>query len=417
MRWPLTGFWRQPDFAKLWSGQIISAVGSHVTGTALPLTAILVLAASPVQVGVLAALAALPVLLIGLVAGVWVDRLRRRPILIATDLGRAAVLALIPLFALTRALHIELLYAVAFSVGVLTVFSEIANQAYLPTVVPRENLVEANSAMGASESLAEIAGPPLGGVLVQWLTAPCAILFDAVSFLVSATCVAFIRAPEPPPKWLKQRESIIREIGEGLSIVVRHPLLRALALGSATFNFFGNFIGALYALFIIRDLRLSPAAVGLLVGLGGVGALGGALLAGRLVRRFGIGLTITGSLAITGLIQLLLPFAGGPTWLAISMLAASQLLGDVWIAIYFIGELSVRQNAIPDRLRGRANASMQVLMQGLTPVGAVVGGVLGAAIGVRITILIGVLGISLAALTLFLSPIRTLREVPVAPGV
>jgi MFS family permease len=416
MRWRLSGLWRQPDFVKLWSGQTISQIGDHVTGTALPLAAILVLHASPLQVGALAALETAPILLLGLPAGALVDRWPRRPILIVTDLGRTAVLASVPLAAVLGLLRMEQLFVVAATVGALSVVSKVANQAFLPSLVAREQLVEANSALGASESVAEIAGPPLGGILVQALSAPIAILFDALSFVSSALSVALLRSPSTAPAPAKQRQSLRQEIAEGLRVVVTTPVLRALAGSSGTFNFFGSFIGALYSLFLIRDLRLSPALIGALVGLGGVGALFGAFLAGRAACRFGLGATLIGALMCGVGVQLLIPLAGGPRPLAVALLAAAQLLGDVGIAIYFITELSLRQAAIPDRLLGRANASMQVLMQGAAPIGALLAGVLAAAVGIRRTLLLAVLGMLLGALWLLFSPVRRSRTA-LAPSV
>jgi Na+/melibiose symporter-like transporter len=414
MKWRPAGLWRHRDFMKLWSGQAISKLGDHITGTALPLAAILALRASAFQVGALAALETAPILLVGLAAGAWVDRLRRRPILIATDLGRALALLAVPLAALLGLLRIELLYVVAAVVGAMSVFSTVAQQAFLPAMVSREQLVEGNSKLGASDSVAEIAGPPLGGVLVQWLTAPLAITFDAVSFLLSALLVGFIRAPEAAPSPVEQRQSLRREIGEGLRLVWAHPLLRALAGSQGTFNFFGSFIGALYALYLVQDLRLAPAVIGLLVGLGGVGALAGVLVVGPATRRFGLGATLIGALVGGVCLQLLIPLAGGPPTVVVTLLGAAQILGDVGIAVYLITEVSLRQAAIPARLLGRANASMHVLMQGVSPLGALLAGVVGMAIGVRRTLLLAVLGLFLAVLWLIFSPIRTLRE-PSAP--
>ena len=414
-RWRLTGLWRDAEFLKLWSGQTISRVGSHVTGTALPLAAIITLAATPAQVGVLSALGTLPVLLIGFFAGVWVDRARRRPLLIASDLGRAVILIMVPLAAVFHLLRMDLLYGVALLVGLLSVVSGVAGQAFLPTVVGREHLVEANSKLGTSDSLAEIGGPPLGGVLVQVLTVPFAIVVDAISFVISAGCIILLRTREPAPKPVEQHQSVLREIGAGLHIVLGNPLVRALVVAMALFEFFGNFIGTLYGLFAIRELRFTPAMVGGLVGLGGVGALVGSLVMGWFVKRIGLGPTIILGLSASGTLGLLIPLAGGPLPLALSMMGASQLFGDVWIAMFLIGEASVRQSAIPDAMLGRATASTQVLMRGLAPVAALLAGVLGAVIGVRTTLLIGVSGLLLAAVTMLFSPLRTLREAPAAP--
>ncbi len=408
----VTTLWRHPDFVKLWTGQTISKFGSHITGVALPLTAVLTLKATPVQMGVLTALGSLPVLLIGLPAGAWVDRLRRRPILITADIGRALLLLSIPIAAMLHALHIEQLYLVALLAGALTVFFDVADPAFLPAVVPSERLVEGNSKLGASDSLAEIAGPALAGGLVQWLTAPFAIAIDAATFIFSALSLSAIRAREPqPPRQPAAQQSIRGEIVEGLQLVLRHPLLRALAGTMATFTFFGNFIGTLYFIYLSNTLHVPAAAVGILIGLGGVSAFFGALVAAPLVRRLGVGKTLIASMTFYGCTGLILPLAGGPTPVVIGMLAAGQLIGDVAISIYLINDISLRQSVIPSSMLGRANASMQVLERGIGPAGALLAGILGgsALLGTRGTILIGVLGVIVSSLWLVFSPVRTLR--------
>lgn len=406
-----TTLWRHPDFVKLWSGQTVSKFGSHITGVALPLTAVLTLSATPAQMGVLAALGSLPVLLIGLPAGAWIDRLRRRPVLIAADVGRALLLVSIPVAALFHALHIEQLYVVALLAGALTVFFDVADPAFLPAVVPVEQLVEGNSKLGASDSLAEIAGPSLAGVLVQWLSVPFAIAIDAATFVFSALCLGAIRVREPQPARGAERQHIGREIVGGLHMVLGQPLLRALAGTMATFTFFGNFIGTLYTIYLLRVLHVPPAAIGVLIGLGGVGALVGALLAEPIVRRLGLGKTLIAAMIFYGCTGLVIPLAGGPTVVAIGMLAAGQLIGDVAIAVYLINDVSLRQSVIPSSMLGRANASMQVLARGIGPAGALLAGILGgnAVLGMRGTILIGVLGVIVSSLWLVFSPVRTLQ--------
>ncbi|MGZ3666611.1 MAG: MFS transporter, partial [Ktedonobacterales bacterium] len=404
--------WRHPDFVKLWTGQTVSKFGSHVTGIALPLTAVLTLAATPAQMGVLAALGSLPVLLIGLLAGAWVDRLRRRPLLIAADVGRALLLLSIPTAVLLHALYIEHLYLVAVLAGTLTVFFDVADPAFLPTIVPPERLVEGNSKLGASGSLAEIAGPSFAGVLVQWLSAPIAIAIDAATFIFSALCLGAIRTPEPRPARQAERQSIGSEIVEGLRVVLRQPVLRALAGTMTTFTFFGNFIGTLYMIYIVRVLHVSSAGVGVLIGLGGVGALMGSLVAEPVVRRFGVGKTLIAAMIFYGCTGLLIPLAGGPTFVAVGMLAIGQLIGDVAIAVYLINDISLRQSVIPSSMLGRANASMQVLERGIGPFGALLAGFLGGSLllGLRGTILIGVLGVIVSSLWLVFSPVRTLHK-------
>ncbi len=408
----LSGLWREPDFLKLWTGQTISKFGSYISSVALPLTALLVLSATPVQMGILVALEGAPVLLVGLFAGVWVDRLRRRPILIACDLGRALLLGSIPLAAALGVLRMEQLYLVAALAGILTVFFDIANQSYLPALVERERLVEANSKLGSSDSLAEISGPALGGALVQVLTAPFAIIIDALSFLGSALCLGAIHKPEVPPAPAEERQNVWREIVEGMGLVTRQPVLRALVGGMCTFEFFGGFFGTLYTLYAVRDLHLPPALVGALVGMGGIGALLGSLVVGRVVRRLGVGRALIGAMLFAASLQLLIPLARGPLALVVLMMAIPQVVGDVGWAVFLIGEVSLRQSVIPDRLLGRANASAQFFTRGVSPLGALLGGALGALIGARFTLLIAVCGILLGSLWLIFSPIRALREQP-----
>src|SRR6266487_1944464 len=357
MRQYRTGLWKNSDFVKLWLGQTVSHFGSGITGIALPLTAVLILAATPAQMGILGALDGVSVLVIGLLAGVWVDRVRRRPLLIAADLGRAFILSTIPLAALLGVLGIGQLYVVAALAGMLTVIFTVASSAYLPSLIPQELLVEGNSKLGMSDALAEIGGPAIAGPLVQLLSAPFAILFDALSFLFSACCLGLIHTPEPHPTTLEQRKSIWSDLIEGLRMVLKNPLLRAL-------------------------------------------------MAERVVRRFGLGKTVGIGLFMYGATGMLIPLAGGSVALALFLLFLSQLLGDASISIYFIAEVSLRQSLVPSNLLGRTNASMQFLSQGVAPLGALLAGVLGGIIGLRLTILIGVLGVMLAGIWLLLSPVR-----------
>ena len=412
MRGQFKGLWQQPEFMKLWAGQTISEFGSRITREALPYTAALVLAATPFQMGLLMAIGTAPVLIIGLLAGVWVDRLRRRPIMIMSDIGRAVILLFVPLAAIAGILKVEHLYIIAALVGILTVFFEVADQSYLPTLVSREHLVEGNSKLGATSSLAEIGGPPLAGLLVQLITAPISIIFDALSFVFSAFCIGTIRTVEPAPVPPEQRQKVWQEIAEGLRLVLRHPLLRPLAAASATHNFFGGFIGALYILFATTELNISPAFLGFCIAMGGVGAFGGAMLAGPAVKRFGLGTTLIAGLVISSLSLLLLPLASGPLVLIIAFVVISQVLGDAGSVVYLINATSLRQIVVPDHLLGRANASMHFLVGGVGPIGALIGGGLAELIGMRLTLLIGILGTLLAFLWIFFSPLRKLREQP-----
>jgi MFS family permease len=409
MRLRLTGLWRHSDFMKLWAGQTISLFGSHIGGGALRYTAILILGATPLQLSLLSAAQMLPMLLLGLLAGVWVDRLRRRPILIAADLGRGLLLLSVPLAYLLGVLRIEQLYLVAALAGALAIVFEVAYGAFLPSVVGRERLVEGNSKLGASDSVAEIAGPPAGGALVQLISAPLAIIFDAISFLASALTIGLIGAPEPAPVARRSQPSLRHDLAEGLRTVLQNPLLRALLGVGVTLNLFGNIIGTLYDLYLIRDLGMSPAIVGLTVGVGGVSALVGAFAAGPAVARFGVGPTLGGALALHITTAALLPLAHGP-W-ALPMIMAGQA-GDILFAIYFINETSLRQAITPQRLLGRVHATFRFVTTGAGLLGALLGGVLGELIGPRAAIAIGALGVCSACLWVFGSPLRRLRVAP-----
>lgn len=409
-----TGPWRHPDFVKLWLGRTASRFGSHIGSTALSLTAVLLLRATPAQMGLLAALGSAPSLVGAPLAGTWVDRLRRRPVLIAADIGRAALLTAIPLAALLGQLRIERLYAVAALAGLLTALFEAAEGAYVPALVPREELVEGNAALAAGDSVAEIGGQAAAGVLVQWLGGPAAVLLDAASCACSALCVGLIRVPEMPAAEPARREGVWREAVAGLRAVWADPLLRALAGNAAVSAFFGNFIGALYTLYAVRTLGVPVPLVGLLVATGGVGALAGAFAAGRVARRAGPGPALIGATLVGGGMQLLNPLAGGPLPLAVSvaMLGAAQLMGDVAYAVHAVVAVSLRQAAVPGRLLGRVTASMGAIVGAAAPLGALAGGALGGAVGPRPTLLLAACGILLAALPLLLSSVRALRELP-----
>ena len=399
------------NFALLWIGQTISEFGSRITREGLPLTANLVLGATPNEMGLLAAAGTLPMLLIGLLAGVWVDRLRRRPILIVADISRAILLGTIPLAAVLGVLRIEQLYLVAVLIGVLTVFFEVANQSFLPTLVQREHIVEGNSKLSASDSLAEIGGPALAGVLVQTITAPIAILFDALSFLASALCAGFIRVGEPAPTLTEERQNLWREIRAGLRLVLGNPLLRATTAASSVRAFFGGSFATLYGLYVIRQLGVTPAIYGLLVTMGGLGALIGALLASRIVRHFGLSATLIGAMLLSGGVSLMTPLAGGPKILVVGLLMTSQLVGDFGMEVYLINALSLRKSMIPNRFLGRANASANFLIGGMLSIGALLAGLLGGLIGMRLTLLIGAsAGLLLSSIWLIFSPIRRLGD-------
>jgi MFS family permease len=406
-----SGLWQHPDFMKLWAGQTVSEFGSRITREGLPLIAVTLLSATPEQMGLLTAIGSLPILIFGLMAGVWVDRLKRRPILIGCDLVRALILLSIPLAALTGQLSMSLILIVAALNSLLGLFFDVAYRSILPSLVKREQLVEGNSKLATTDSLAEIGGPAIAGLLVQWISAPMAIFVDAFTFLFSAVSVGMIRKAEPTPI-PEEQPNMLREIVEGLRIIALEPTLRVLVLGLATRSFFGNFIGTLYALYAVRDLGLSPALLGLTVSAGGIGALMGAVLAGRLPRRFGLGRTLVISLLIAGLMNLCIPLADGPIMLAAGILIIAQIVGDGAMMVYGVNEMSLRQMIVPGHVLGRTNASIGFLSEGIGPIGALIAGVLAGLIGARATLLIATLGILATAVGLLFSKVHTLKTHP-----
>jgi MFS family permease len=406
---PLGGLWRDAGFRNLWGAQTISLLGSQVTALALPLTAALALEATPAQMGLLGAAGAAPALLLGLFVGVWVDRRRRRPIMIAADLGRAALLLLIPAAALFGTLRIELLYAVALLCGALSLLFEVAYRAFVPALLPRERLVDANSKLELSRSAAEVGGPGLAGGLIGLAGAPLAVAADAISFLASALLLARLRAPEPAPT-LREHRSIREEIGEGLRVITGSPPLRALAGCSGVLILFSSLLEAVFVLYLTRELGLAPTLVGLIFASGNVGFLVGALLGERAARRIGVGPAIAGGLLLTGLGDLLVPLAGGPPAIVVALLLAAQFLFGCGLTIYNINQVSLRQALTPDHLQGRVSATFSLLLWSGAPLGALAGGALGELIGLRGALLLAAAGELAAALWLWRSPLRSLRE-------
>jgi MFS family permease len=407
------GLWRHSDFVKLWTGQTISQFGSQVSQLAIPLTGALALNASPAQMGLLGAFEFAPFLVLSLFAGVWVDRMRRRPILIIADVGRAVLLGSIPVAALLGILRIEQLYVVGLLAGVLTVFFDVAYQSYLPVLVTREHLVEGNSKLEVSRSVAQIAGPGIAGALVQLITAPMAVVVDALSFVASVVSLLFIHAPEPEPvRHDGKAGSMWAELREGLAVVLGNPLLRSIAGCTATSNLFGNAMQAIYVLYVTRELGLQPAVIGLIFAVMGPGALLGALLAGGLAKRLGLGTTIVGAIAVMGVSNLLVPLAGGPTFVLIGILMLAAFLAGVCNPVYNVNQVSLRQAITPDRVQGRMNASMRFIVWGTIPVGALLGGGLGQLIGLWPTLAAMAVCSLLAPLWLVFSPVRQLRVQP-----
>jgi predicted MFS family arabinose efflux permease len=409
-----TGLWRHRDFLFFWGGQSVSIFGALITNVALSFTAVLVLNASAIEMGMLRVASTLPGFLAGLAAGAWVDRLRRRPILIATDLGRALLLATVPLASLLGVLSMGQLFVVAFLAGTLTVIFEVAYQSYLPRLVAREQLVEGNSKLRATDSIAEVAGFGLAGVLVQILTAPIAILVDVATYLVSAVSLALIRTKEPPAGGSSEQPSILREIGEGLRLVSRQRLLAPTAGAAATLSLAMGMIGAVYILYLTRELKIDPAVQGVLFSVGGVSALVGAVVAGRAAHRWGLGRTLIVALVLNGVGNLCIPLAGGPLAVALFFLVVHQLLADGAFTVYTVNVVSLRQAITPDRLQGRMSASIEFIVWTGLLAGSVAGGILGELVGARATLTIAGSTALFATLWVIFSPLSRLREQPTA---
>jgi len=381
-----------------------------VTTLALPLTAALTLGANAAQMGLLSAAQTSPAVLFGLFIGVWVDRVRRRPVLIAANLARALLIGSIPVAALLGVLGMPQLYAVAFLSGTSTIFFVVAYPAFLPSLLSADHLIEANSKLHGSSAVAQIAGPGLGGLLVQLLSAPFALAIDALSFLVSIGCMLQIRAPEasPPSASLDVRG----EVAAGMRQVWHEPLLRPATLATAVGALFSTMGGAVYVLYATRELGIGPAALGGIVAAGGPTALLGAILSGRIVGRFGAGPALVASRLLSGGMALLVPLAGGPALLAVGLLALSRAGDGLAGAVNDVILHTLTQTIPPPTVQGRVNATVRVVAYGAMAAGALMGGFLGQVIGLRPALAIAAAGLVGVALWLRASPLAALRALP-----
>jgi MFS family permease len=413
--WPRGGLWRHPDFLRLWGAQTISQFGTQVSALALPLAAILVLGASAFQVALLGTVEFLPFLLFTLPAGVWIDRSRRQPILIAADLGRAVLLVSVPIAYAADALTVWQLYAVGFLVGTLTVCFDVAYQSYLPSLVRRDQLVDGNSKLELSQSAAQLGGPAAAGGLIAAFTAPWAVLADSVSFVGSALFVLGIRTREelPAPAPDAPKPKMMPELKQGLRFVFGDARLRALTEATAIFNFFTSMMFAVYLVYAVRSLGLSAGVIGVIFSVANVGSVLGVLVAGRLTERVGIGHAIVASGLLSGAALLLVPLA--PADYAIPFLVTSGILTGLGVYIWRIAQVSLRQAITPDRMLGRVNSVSRFVMWGTLPLGSLLGGALGSTIGLRETMWIGAAGAAFCVVPVLLSPVRTLERLPEAP--
>jgi MFS family permease len=404
-----SGLWRHRDFHSLWTGQIISVFGSLTTRLALPFTAILFLQARPHEVAFVTSADVLAGICVALFAGVWVDRLRRRPIMIAADIGRAAIIAWVPIAAWYGVLRIEHLYVVAFLAGILTTFFDVAYHSYLPTLIGRDQLMEGNSKLTASESVAEFGSFSVSGWLVQLVTAPGAMAIDALSFLVSAASLLVIRAPEPTPPVAAERRGVGHEIGEGMRALWNDAALRALALSRVAFAAATGMFGAVILLFVSRDLGFSPGAQGMIYGIGGLTSLAAATGAARCRERFGAGRSMIGGLVAGALGLMLIVAAPRRGALGVVMLVTQQIVSDPGWAIYTINETTMRQDIAPETVLGRVTAADRFGSLVATLVATIMAGLIADLAGSRVVLAAGACCMFVAALVIFVSPIRHRR--------
>lgn len=403
------GLLRDPDYLRLWTAQTVSQAGSGAGSLAVPLTAVLVLGATAAEMGFLRAATNVPALLLGLVVGVWIDRLRRRPLLVAADFGRALLLASIPLALVFGLLRMELLYAIAFLVGVLTLVFEVAVTSYLPTLVQRRQLVEANAKLQVGYSAAHTVGPAGAGWLIHAIGAPFALLADVITSLASGALVASIRVSEPAPA-VREKRSTWREVTEGARPLWDDPILRATTAATTIAAFGGAVQAALLVLFATLELGLSAAVLGLMVASSGAAATLGAAITSPLTSRIGVGpALICGQLA-TAVGMLLIPTAAIAPGIAVLVLFAGQVLLGGGIRIFSVNQISLRQAITPPEVLGRVNATRRFLVFGIQPIGALIGGVVGSTIGIVPALVIGGAFQLFAVATLVWSPLPALRD-------
>jgi len=412
LRRPTGGLWSHPDFLKLWTGQSISELGSQVSQLAIPWLAAVGLHASPIEFSLLGVLGFLPFILFALPAGVWVDRLRRRQILIVGDASRAVLLALIPVLWAVGVLRIWHLLVLQFVIGIFTVFFDVAYQSYLPALIDREHLVDGNSKLQLTVSVAQVAGPSMSGGLIGAVTAPYAIVVDAASFVVSTAFMLRMRHRENVPERAagEGHPKMWPQVKEGLRWVVGSRQLRAIAACTGSGNFFGNVIFAILVLYAVRTLHLSSFELGAVFAVGSAGSIVGALAAGRLQKAIGVGPAIVLPAILFSIGDIAVPLA--PRSFPLPVLMAGLAVASFGSVSYNIAQVSLRQAITPERLQGRMNAAMRWIVWGTIPLGTLVGGALGEWLGLRTALWFGAIGNLPVFLFVLLSPVRSIREMP-----
>ncbi|MEX3106161.1 MFS transporter [Streptomyces sp. ST1015] len=407
------GLWRDADFRNLWFGLTASLFGARITAIAVPLIASRTLHATPLEMGSLVAMEYLPYLVISLAAGVWLDRRPKLPLLVLSDLVRAGLLLAVPVAWFLGVLSVPLLLVVALCIGSCTVVSDIGSTAYLPALVGRDQLIEGNSKLELSSSASGIGGNALGGVVLQLVSAPLTLLFNSAAYLLSAAFTVRIRHREPKRRVPDERPGVLQEVREGVRAAFGHPVIRRIVLATTVFNFFTFVIEPVLLLFLTRTLDLPALSIGLVFSASGAGAFAGALVAGRVSRRLGPGRTVVGSLLLAGPAALLIPATAlAPSWAAPFMIVAVYFVNSVIVIVYNVNQRSLRAALTPDRLQGRMNASIRMVVMGVAPAGAFLGGALGTWLGTLPVLVLGAAGIIVAGCSLLLSPVRAVAALP-----
>jgi len=401
------------DFRLLWGAETASELGSRVSTLAVPIVAVRSLHASTFAVGALAAASTAAFLLVGLPAGAWVDRVRRRRVMVAADLGRMLAVGSIPVAYATDHLSLAQLYVVALVAGVLTVLFDVSYQSFLPSLVGSSELVAANSRLTGSAQVAGVAGPGVAGALVQSVGGAYAIAVDAVSFLASGALIGAIRAREPmPARPVGGPPRLTREMSEGVRFVFGHPILRAIAATTATSNLFNGILGAVEIVFLVRVVHAPSGLIGLLFAVASAGGVLAAAVAGRIALRVGSARATFVGLLVGDAGGLVIPLTtrGAGVWL----FAAGSFATAFGAVLYNVNQVSFRQRLCPEHLLGRMNATMRFVVWGVLPIGALIGGALGTALGTRATLWVAAGGGALATGWLLASPVRRMRDYPTA---
>lgn len=402
---------RNRNFLWLWGGDAISQLGTQFTQLAIPVIAVSLLHATEWQVGVLNAAETAAFLAVGLPAGAWIDRMLKRRVMIAADLIRALFLAAVPVLWFAGVLEIWHLVIIATVIGMATVFFDVSYQSFVPVLLPGPQVGRANSYLETTGQISRIGGPGLAGVLLTILSAPVLLVADAISFLGSALALSRVRDTETL-RPATERESLRREIAEGLRFVFRHPVLWRITLTTGTSNLFGMLVGTLEAILILRELGLSPASFGVIMGIGSVGGLLGALATPWVTRRVGEGAAVSLSALAMGAASAAVPLAGTVPGAALPILIAGAFVNSFLVLVYNITQVTARQRLTPARLLGRMNASIRFVVWGVMPIGALAAGALGSTIGILPTMWIGVVGTAVGSFWVLFSPITGMRTLP-----